>query len=211
MSAWRIGESIEVTDVPADHGEQPNQLQSGAGRGERGGDGKAPLTAAVGTLVKWIPGEIIAFFAAATFALRETLQPADDGGQVLASQPTPYAVWLLIGAAALTVLVTTVAAVSKNLDVARGTGRATWWEVGVTALLALVAFVGWSLTVPGSYWSGEGINGSITLVVVAGFTLGFVPLAEFLTRWLPTRRRSSATRVADESAAPADLVGAMTS
>jgi len=194
MSAWRIGSSMPIEESPEGTRDLP----------QRGGSGqRAPLTAALDTLVKWVPGEIIAFYAAATFALRETLSPSEGGDGALTSQPTPYAVWLLVGAVALTVLVTAVAAVSRNLD-AGGPDRAPWWEVLVTAVLAMAAFVAWSLTVPGSYWSGEGVNGSVALVVVAAFALGFVPLAELLTRWMPTKRPGPDELVAppaDEDAA----------
>jgi len=193
MSAWRIGSSVPVEETP----DGPRDFRPGDA------SQRAPLTSALDTLVKWVPGEIIAFYAAATFALQETLTPG-GGDAGLASRSTPYAVWLLIGAVVLTLVVTTVGALSRNLD-AGADGRAPWWEVLVTAVLATVAFVGWSLTVPGSYWSGEGVNGSVALVVVAGFALGFVPLAELLTRWMPGRRPTRDGTVTDTDSEEAAL------
>ena len=138
-----------------------------------------PLGGYVDSLAKWIPGEVIAFYAAGIAAMRGTLEPLDGETEVLASQATPYAGWLLLGSIVLAAVLTIVGAIGGGPN--NQPRPATRNDIGLVAILValwVAAFTVWSLAIPESWWTGQGVLTVVATVAVAGFAIGFVPLAE---------------------------------
>jgi hypothetical protein len=148
------------------------------------GDG---LGSFLDSLAKWIPGDVIAFYAAAIFALRATLEPLMGEAEVLPSQPTPYSLELLIGSAALAGILTMVGALSGgpgNPQKPLPAKKKDWLRVLILMALSVVAFLVWSLTIPQSWWTEQGVLVALATVAVAGFAIGFVPMAQLISNSL---------------------------
>jgi hypothetical protein len=139
----------------------------------------------VDSLAKWIPGEVIAFYAAGIAALRGTLEPLNGKQDVLASQATPYAGSLLIGSIFLAALLTVIGSIKGGPEgKPRPATRKDAGLVAILVLLSIAAFVVWSLAIPESWWTGQGVKTVVATVAVAGFAIGFVPLAELSAGWV---------------------------
>jgi hypothetical protein len=139
----------------------------------------------VDSLAKWIPGEVIAFYAASIAALRGTLEPLQGQKEVLASQATPYAGWLLLGSILLAAVLTVVGAIKGGPDAKpRPANHDDIGRVAILAILSVTAFVVWSLAIPDSWWTGQGVLTVVATVAVAGFAIGFVPIAELTAGWV---------------------------
>ena len=145
----------------------------------------------VDSLAKWIPGEVIAFYAAGIAAFRGTLEPLKGQTEVLASQATPYAGWLLLGSVLLAALLPVIGAIKGGPGKKpRPARKADLGYVVILMMLSVAAFVVWSLTIPESWWTGQGLETVVATVAVAGFAIGFVPLAELVAGWI--RRKMGA-------------------
>ena len=146
----------------------------------------------VDSLAKWIPGEVIAFYAAGIAALRGTLEPEGAAKEVVASQPTPYAGWLLLGSMLLAAVLTVVGAIKGGPEnKPRRATRADTGYVAILVVLSVTAFVVWSLAIPDSWWTGQGVLTVVATVAVAGFAIGFVPVAELIAGWARTQMGGS--------------------
>jgi hypothetical protein len=51
-------------------------------------------------------------------------------------------------------------------------------------VLSVAAFVVWSLAIPESWWTAQGVEAVVATVAVAGFAIGFVPIAELAAGWV---------------------------
>jgi hypothetical protein len=143
------------------------------------------LTGYIDTLAKWIPGDVIAFYVAGIAALRSTLEPLAGQSEVLESQATPGAGWLLLGAAGLTIVLTVIGAIKGGPD--NKPPPATRKDVGRVAVLVLLstaAFIVWSLVIPQTWWTKQGLDVAIASLVVAGFALAYVPVAELIAGYV---------------------------
>ena len=145
MSAWRIGTSTAVhqsaTAGAARAGAERAGGVEGGGGAARAAAPEPPATPSIDTLVKWIPGEVIATYSAIVLAL----QP-DAGDLKITSSG------LLIAGIVAAAAVTFAAGWSATDDL---DGRATR-ELAARTVFAAGAFAIWSLVVPGSAWYGWG-------------------------------------------------------
>jgi hypothetical protein len=96
----------------------------------------------VDSLVTWIPGEVIAFYAALVLAF----QPEQDGGTSPPLEITSKG-WLIF-AVVLAAVITLLGGWSRTKKLT-GPERG---ELLIRACLAAVAFALWSFVVPGSAW-----------------------------------------------------------
>lgn len=115
MSVWRVGRDA-ATDATKTRGGPPT----------RGGEPK--LETFIDRVVKWIPGDVLALYAAGVTAIG-----------------APSMWWLVVGVilSPIIVLLTPFAT----------TGHFAPWKAGlVLALLAFVATAIWSLSIPNSGW-----------------------------------------------------------
>jgi hypothetical protein len=127
MSAWSIG---ALTAVPQ---------ASAEGVAAAGSDEPVSFD----TLVKWIPGEVIAAYAAVVLAL----QPEQKEGSGAPAITITASGWL-IGAIAFAAVLTFLAGWSKTDDLDSKKSK----ELGVRVLLSALAFAIWSFVVPASWW-----------------------------------------------------------
>jgi hypothetical protein len=167
VSAWSVGSGVAVK-------RQAPVVEGGAleGVADRPATDDPPT---VDTLVAWIPGEVIAAYAAIVLAL----QP--EGGDPPVANVTSG--WWLSAAIAAAAVLTFLGAFSKSDDLTGG----QWLEVGVRMILSGAAFAIWSLVVPGSWWySIESFADNTKLVpIVAGIAgAAFGLLAQGIVRRL---------------------------
>lgn len=195
MSMWRIGREAGRIDGSAltlpDRSATPNPTSTGPiGTGPTSAGSRAARATGGGSpgdLVdassKWVPGEALALYVVGVTLIG-----------------TPNWVWLVVGvllAPALVLLGAFTSAGSVRLDA----------RVGARVILALVAMLIWSLTVPVSGWHEWGLfrDGAVVVAlaaVVVGLPFGLV--AESVIRWAdngPPRRPRHAR--GDAEAAPA--------
>jgi hypothetical protein len=139
-------------------------------------DQTAEAPVSLDTLVAWIPGEVIAAYAAIVLAL----QPEQtEGGGAPPIEVTAYG-WL-IGAIAFAAALTFLAGWSKTDDLDSKAAK----ELGTRVFLAAVAFAIWSFVVPASWWySIDQIAENQKLIpIVAGLVgVAFGLFAEGLVR-----------------------------
>ena len=124
MSAWGIG-SVTAT-----------RRQAGAADAAP----QTPPVASVDTLITWIPGEVIAAYAAIVLAL----QPEQGS----APEPPPVEItskWWVVAAVIFAGLLTWLGGWSKSDELDGGARK----ELAVRVILAGVAFAIWSFVVPG--------------------------------------------------------------
>jgi hypothetical protein len=164
MSAWGIGATTAT--------------RRGVGVKRAGADSATvePAVPSIDTLVTWIPGEVIAFYAAIVLVL----QP----GASVAGGPAPFKVtslgWLVLGfilACAITWL-GGWSKVKKLESPARN-------ELIARMILAGVAFLIWSFVIPGSWWYSIARitdNQVIVPILVGVFGSAFALLAEGIVR-----------------------------
>lgn len=166
MSAWSIGATTAT------------RRRAGA-RVASGGDnasGDPTPVPSVDTLVKWIPGEVIAAYAAIVLALQPEGETSGDS--------TPLEItsgWWLIGGVMFAALLTWLAGWSKTQDLDQSATK----ELATRTVLAAVAFVIWSVVVPGSWWfSIESFAKNSTVVPLVAGLIGaaFALLAEGVVR-----------------------------
>lgn len=168
MSAWGIGA------VTAARTEGRGRLAGGA----EVPPPKIPPVASVDTLVSWIPGEVIAAYAAIVLAL----QPEKGS----ASEPPPVEItsgWWIVVAVVFAVILTWLGGWTK---VTKLTGEARK-ELVARVVLAGAAFAIWSLVIPGSAWySLDLISDNQTLIPILAGIVGasFGLFAEGLVRRL---------------------------
>jgi hypothetical protein len=150
MSAWSIGAGTGVVKL------QTVAATPAATYGQRDSLTDQPSVEdppTVDTLIAWIPGEVIAFYA----ALVLLLQP-EDGDTPVAKVTSGW--WLVIAIAAAGLL-TFLGGFSKSDDLT----SKQWGELAARVVLAAFAFTIWSLVVPGAWWySIDEISSNSTLV-----------------------------------------------
>lgn len=165
MSAWSTGTMTARRRVP--RGEGVDKLQQVAA--------EEPGVRTVDTLIEWIPGEVIAAYAAIILAL----QPQAPAGGNAELVPTHLG-WLVAGVV-FAGLLTWLGGWSKTRDLDSSVEK----ELRLRVVLAVVAFAIWSFVVPGSWWySVPQIAASQAVVPIAVGVAGaaFGPLAEGLVR-----------------------------
>lgn len=167
MSAWSVGSGVAV------RGQAP-VVDGGALEGvvDRPATEDPPT---VDMLIAWIPGEVIAAYAAIVLALH----PEGSDPPVA----TVTSGWWLVSAIAAAAVLTFLGAFSKSDDL---TGQ-QWVEVGVRMVLSGAAFAIWSPVVPGSWWySIEAMADNTKLIpIVAGIAgAAFGLLAQGVVRRL---------------------------
>jgi drug/metabolite transporter (DMT)-like permease len=139
----------------------------------------------IDSIAKWIPGEVLAFYVAAIAALRGTMEPLEGQKEVLPSQSTPGSGWLLLGAIVMTVALTVVGAIrGGENEKPKPAQRKDAGLVFVLVLLAVIAFLVWSLTIPQTWWTDRGLKTAIAVIAVAGFSIVYVPIAELIAGWV---------------------------
>jgi|tagenome__1003787_1003787.scaffolds.fasta_scaffold20822687_2 hypothetical protein len=137
----------------------------GTGRGSQAGlaaDGQSPTKEFIDKLTVWIPGDVIALFVVGVTALL-------NGGK-----SGPNVLWLVIMAIATPLIVWLGAWASHKSDS----------KTGVRALLALIAFLIWSMTVPDSGWQKISwvAKNSVWVALIAGLIgIFFGIIAERIT------------------------------
>jgi hypothetical protein len=164
MSAWGIGATTAT--------------RRGFGVERAGADSATvqPAVPSIDTLVTWIPGEVIAAYAAIVLAL----QPEQTSGE----PPPPLEVtsgWWLFGGVLLAGLVTWLGGWSKTQDLDAAARK----ELIARTVLAGGAFAIWSVVVPGSWWySIDDIAENQAVAVILAGLLGatYALLAEGLVR-----------------------------
>lgn len=138
MSVWRVGR---------DAAEDATRVR---GKGPAGG-GEPKLQAFIDRVVKWIPGDVLALYAAGVTAIG-----------------APSIGWLIAGVvlSPLIVLLTPFAT----------TGHFAPWKAGlVLAALAFAATLIWSLSIPNSGWQElQAIRDHATQVALAAAVLGLI-------------------------------------
>jgi hypothetical protein len=164
MSAWAVGAT--TTSI--------HRRRRGAARAEAAEVPELPSAVSVDTLIVWIPGEVIAAYAAIVLAL----QP-DQTGDTPPLEITSK--WWIVGAMVFAAILTVLGgwARSKNLTGAEG------WQLAVRAVLAAVAFLIWSAVIPGSAWYDikDFAEHQPVVALVAGLVGSvFALLAEGITR-----------------------------
>jgi hypothetical protein len=161
MGAWRVGFQAAA----------PRRVASGELGGEEPAEDRAtpsspansPAVSGIELLTKWIPGEVIALYAAAVTAF----------GAAANARPS---IALLAVAGGLTFVVVVLTAFARGRVV-----KGTW----LAAILAVGAFAIWSATVPFSGWQRWSFihNHQVAVPIVAAVAaLMFGLLAEGLTR-----------------------------
>lgn len=133
MSAWGAG-AMTVTRRAGTRAERAAAA-----------DGATPETPvpSLDTLIMWIPGEVIAAYAAIVLAL----QPEQAEG----ADPPPIEVasgWWLVGAIAFAAVLTFLGGFSKSDDLSRSATK----ELIARTALAAGALAIWSFVVPASAW-----------------------------------------------------------
>lgn len=131
MSAWGIGATAATRrGIWVSHGgADPSTVQ--------------PSVPSVDTLVKWIPGEVVAAYSAIVLAL----QPGGTAaGEPSPLEPTAWG-WIVAGAVVAFLLVLGSGLLKSTTHPAR-----LWWELLCRALFGAIAFGVWSFVVPGSWW-----------------------------------------------------------
>ena len=162
MSAWGIGST---------------NMMRRRGRIQRSG-GEEPAQQPVpslDTVITWIPGEVIAAYAAVVLAL----QPTAEDNALLPLEITSG--WWLIAGMAFAAVLTWLGAFSKTDDLAGAEARELVARVG----LAAVAFAIWSVVVPGSWWySVDAIadNPALVPIIVGLVGVAFGLAAEGVVR-----------------------------
>ena len=164
MSAWGIGATTATR-------------RGGAVR--RAGADPAtvePPIPSVDTLVTWVPGEVIAAYAAIILAL----QPEQTPNVAAPPLEITWGGWLL-GGVLFAVLMTWLGGWSKtdNLEIAAKK------ELAARAVLAGVAFGIWSVVVPGSWWYSTRVvaeNQAVVPIVVGLIGSVFALAAEGFVR-----------------------------
>ncbi len=160
MSAWGIGSLTVRPSAQVDAAE---------------GTPPAPQLATVDALVTWIPGEVIAAYAAIVLAL----QPEQGDA------PEPPAVeitsgWWLVAAIVFAGVLTWLGAWSKVKKLPADAKK----ELRVRVALAAAAFAIWSFVIPGSAWySIDGIADNQTLIPILAGIVGAV-FALFAEGWV---------------------------
>jgi hypothetical protein len=170
MSAWGIGSvaaaRVETRARVAAEGDQAPAAPT------------IPPVASVDTLISWIPGEVIAAYAAIVLAL----QP-DPGASANAPLIQVTSVGWVIAGVIFAGLLTWLGGWSKT-DRLSGPART---ELLVRVPLAAAAFAIWSFVIPGSWWySIDPIADHQTLMPILAGIVGatFGMLAEGLVRRL---------------------------
>ena len=162
MSAWAVGATAR------------KRRREGVGPME-GGDEVAEAAPSVDTLVAWIPGEVIAFYAAVVLAL----QPEEEAGT---SQPLEItSKYWLIAAVALAAVITLLGGWSGTTKLTGPERR----ELLVRAGLAAAAFALWSWVVPGSWWysiDDVAEHSEVALLVAGVVAVVFSLFAEGIVR-----------------------------
>lgn len=148
MSAWELGTrsqervaSEEKLDAGLrTHGELETRSQDRVASEEEPGAG---LLTYVGRVLTWIPADVVALFGAVTMALVD--EPKDAAGP-----------WLIVGGAILSALFVVGGAWSRR---GSGASSSAWFtgKLRWRTMLAPVAFLIWSPTVPGSGWTNLAI------------------------------------------------------
>jgi hypothetical protein len=159
MSMWRVGrEAVRISDpimTPLDRSVAYTRAASDGTGG--------PLGDIVDTVTKWIPGEVLALYAA---------------GVTMIGHPSWF--WLVVGIL-LAPLVVVLGAFANSGKLP------TDQKIQVRAYLALVSMLLWSLVVPGSgWWSWSVIGRNPAAVALAGGALGLIfgLVAEGVSRWV---------------------------
>lgn len=114
----------------------------------------------VGRVLTWIPADVVALYAAAITAVAD--EPQGATGK-----------WLVVGGACLALVAVPLGAFSANSGITK--------KVKVRMVLAPIAFVIWSPTVPASGWNDIGFvvahpGWTVVICAVAGFL--FAQVAE---------------------------------
>lgn len=136
------------------------------------------MGARVDTLVTWIPGEVVAAYAALVLALQPEAS-ADGPAQPL---EITWGGWLIFGLAFACIL-TFLGGWSKVTDLDASAGK----ELGARVVLAGIAFAIWSAIVPGAWWySIDRIadNQAVVPIVVGLVGTTFALAAEGIVRRL---------------------------
>jgi hypothetical protein len=165
VSAWGIGARVAAHRP----GEAKAQVKTVSGETvEVPTTGQAPAepgAPSIDTLITWIPGEVIAAYAAIVLAL----QPEQTGSESVSIKITSWG-WLVAGIVFAAVL-TWLGGWSKT-DKLGGTARK---ELAARVMLASIAFAIWSFVVPGSWWySIDKVAEYQTIVPIAAGLVGVV-------------------------------------
>lgn len=145
MSAWRIGRQTMAID--------------------RAGSSGGPLAHLIDVVVKWIPGEVISFYATAIVVLAGD-DPSARPSRVL---------WIVTAPATAAIVV-----------LGSRTAGKSWRSTSILALLALVAFLIWSAAMPMSGWMTLGSLQSSASAVAVGAALAGMVFSRF-AEWCVTR------------------------
>jgi hypothetical protein len=168
MSAWAVG--AMTTSV--------HRARRGrADAGEAAEVPEAPSPVSVDTLVVWIPGEVIAAYAAIVLAL----QPEKTGDAEPPMEITS-AGWI-VGAMIFAAILTALGGWARARNLSGKESR----ELAVRAVLAAIAFLIWSAVVPGSAWYDidDFAENQTVVALVAGLIAAVFSLfAEGITRRL---------------------------
>ena len=141
-----------------------------------GGEQSAqPPIPSLDTLITWIPGEVIAAYAAIVLAL----QPKAEDESVFPLKITSG--WWLIAGMLFAGILTWLGAFSKSDDLGGAEARELTARVG----LAAVAFAIWSVVVPGSWWYSRQViadNPAVVPIIVGLLGTSFALAAEGIVR-----------------------------
>jgi hypothetical protein len=169
MSAWRIGADLRqraearpaVADLPA------GSAQSTADLVQKAAD----------VYTKWIPGDVLAAYLALTAAFRGTIE---DGAP---ESTTPHAWGILVAGLGMAAGVSLLGAIAANLREGRD-DRMPIGPILGRAVLAVIAFGLWSLTMPGSWWEVQGWNAGVLAAISLAVSIVFALVAEIVVALL---------------------------
>lgn len=140
MSAWGLAR-------------QQQALQSLSGNDNGNDDAKRQLAGYIDRVVRWIPADVVAFYALVVTALRQ-------------GSTSPNVPWLMIFAIG-TPLIVILGAFSL--------GRPLLWSDLCDAALSLPAFLIWSISIPESgWWKWSAVSNNPAVAAVAAGLCGLV-------------------------------------
>ncbi|MBA3866284.1 MAG: hypothetical protein H0X42_08050 [Solirubrobacterales bacterium] len=138
MGAWSLGRDVATLEGSGAQAVAAGQPANLAAQQEA----EAKLQDFAGKVLQWIPGEVIAFYAAiTTIIVKNEEQAIGDTGSIV-----------------LTVAGVILAAGFVTLAAFSNTSEKGWFtrRVRIRSVLAAVGFAIWSLAVPGSGWNEIG-------------------------------------------------------
>lgn len=140
-------------------------------------------TNAPATIVKWIPGEAITFYAGiiGVGAAQGALTGTETPQQLLERIQAGSAGWFAVGAAIAAALVLIGSATAPRAS----QKKASKLGLFIRVLLALIAFVIWTSALPGSWtysWNLIRDMGAAYALLLVPIGIGFAAGAEWLTK-----------------------------